>query len=93
MDFEYDWLPQKAAANLKKHNVSFPEASTCFDDPLAVTIPDGKHSDGEFRWLTIGRSATGRLLLVSHTDFGLHGTRIISARKTDRTERRVYEEG
>ena len=93
MDFEYDWLPHKAASNLKKHKISFQEASTCFRDPLAVTFPDGMHSDGEFRWLTFGESSAGRILLVSHTETGSHRIHIISARKADRKERKIYEEG
>ena len=92
MDFEYDWHPDKAAANLKKHKISFQEASTCFRDPLAVTFPDGEHSDGESRFLTFGESVSGRVLIVSHTESELHGIRIISARKADRNERKIYEE-
>ena len=93
MDFEFDWQPDKAASNLKKHKVSFEEASTCVLDPLALTFPDGKHSDGEYRFLTFGRSTNGRLLIVSHTELGSNGIRIISARKADRNERNIYEEG
>ncbi len=93
MDFEFDWGPLKATSNLRKHNISFQEASTCFHDLLAVTFPDGKHSDGEFRFLTFGQSAAGRILLVSHTETGLNGVHIISARKADRKERKIYEEG
>ena len=93
MDFEFDWGPKKAAANLRKHKISFEEASTCFRDPLAVTFPDGKHSDGEMRYLTFGHAAARRILLISHTETGLRGIHIISARKADRNERKIYEEG
>ena len=93
MDFEFDWDPKKAAANLRKHKTSFAEASTCFHDPLAVTFPDGKHSDEEMRYLTFGHSAAGRILLISHTETGARGIKIISARKADRNERKIYEEG
>jgi uncharacterized protein len=82
MDFEWD--EDKAAANESKHGVSFTEASTVFDDPV--------HSGQEDRYLTIGLSATGRVLIVSHTDRGA-ATRIISARVASRGERKGYEDG
>ena len=93
MDFEFDWDPHKAATNLKKHGVSFHEASTGISDVFAVTQPDGQHSNGERRYLTFGYSAAGRILIVSHTEIGEYGIHIISARKADREERKIYEEG
>jgi uncharacterized protein len=90
MDFEWD--PEKAAANLAKHGVAFPEAATVFGDPLAITYSDPDHSDDEDRFLTFGHSSEGHLLIVSHTDRGRH-TRIISARRATRKERKLYEEG
>jgi hypothetical protein len=86
------WDPRKAAANLKKHKVSFEEASTVFADGLALTGADPDHSLGEARWITFGESVRGRLLVVSHTDEG-DIIRIISARVATRREKRFYEEG
>jgi uncharacterized protein len=92
VQFDFDWDPAKAAANLKKHQVSFTEAGTVFYDPLAVTYPDGRHSHGEFRFLTFGVSDRGQLLVVSHVEASSR-LRIISARRVTREERRIYEEG
>ncbi len=89
---EFEWDPDKAASNLAKHGVAFPEAATVFGDPLAVTFDHPDHSDDEDRFLTFGHSAEGRLLVVSHTDRGEH-TRIISARAATRREKKIYEEG
>ncbi len=89
---EFEWNPNKAAINLKKHNISFQEATTIFDDPLSVTFPDPDHSIGENRYVIIGMSGAGQLLVVSHTDRE-DQTRIISARRATRQERRFYEEG
>jgi uncharacterized protein len=90
MDFE--WNPDKADINLGKHDVSFYEASTVFDDTLSVTFPDPDHSIGEERYVTIGMSDVGRLLIVSHTDRE-NRIRIISARSANHQEKRFYEEG
>jgi uncharacterized DUF497 family protein len=76
MDFEWD--EDKARTNEVKHGVSFPEAASVFGDPLAVTFDDPLRSADEDRYLTIGLSATGRVLIVSHTDREA-ATRIISA--------------
>ena len=92
MVFEFSWDDRKAAANLRKHGVPFHEASTVFDDPLAITYPDSEHSTGESRYVTFGLSASGRILVVSHSEIN-SGIRIISARKTDRTERKIHEQG
>ncbi|QMS88918.1 BrnT family toxin [Nostoc edaphicum CCNP1411] len=89
---EFEWNPDKAVINLKKHDVSFPEATTVFEDSLSVTFPDPDHSIGENRYIIIGMSGSGNLLVVSHTDRE-NCTRIISARKATRQERRFYEEG
>jgi uncharacterized DUF497 family protein len=88
MDFEWD--PDKADRNWQKHGVSFHEASTVFDDPLAITYFDPRHSDEEDRFLTFGHSASGHFLVVSHTDRD-DRTRIISARQGTRKERKTYE--
>ena len=86
------WDSAKAAANLKKHSVSFEEASTALFDPLAATGGDPDHSVGESRWITFGVSDAGRLLVVAHSDEG-DIIRIISAREATRSERKLYEEG
>ena len=88
---KFTWDPTKAAENLEKHGVDFREAATVFDDPLSTTFPDADHSEGEQRFLIIGLSALGRILVVSHTDTG-DTIRIISARATTRREKKFYEE-
>jgi len=92
MALEFQWDPAKAAANLRKHRVSFPEAATAFDDPLSVTIADPDHSAREERYLLLGLTRGGRVVVVAHADRGAN-IRIISARLADRYERRAYEEG
>ncbi len=89
---EFEWDPEKAARNLAKHGVTFHEAATVFGDPLAITYSDPDHDDDEDRFLTFGHSAEGNLIIVSHTDRG-DSTRIISARRASRKERKLYEEG
>ena len=89
---KYDWDENKALANLKKHQISFEEAKTVFDDPLALTIGDDEHSFDEKRFITIGESRIGRLILVCHT-IGKENVRIVSARKPTRGERENYENG
>ena len=89
---EFEWDPKKSAANERKHDVTFQEASTVFGDSLAMTFADPDHSNNEQRYLTFGLSKYNRLLVVAHTDRG-EKTRIISARLIDRKERRIYEEG
>lgn len=92
MDFEFTWDPRKAAANERKHRITFAEAATAFDDPLSMTVPDPDHSEGEARYLLVGRSAAGRLLVASHVDDTEYHIHIISARGATRRERRDYEE-
>ena len=87
----YEWDPKKAKANQRKHGVSFDEAASVFLDPLAVTFPDPDHSGEEFREITIGRSASQRVVFLSHPRRG-DRTRLISARKATRRERKQYEE-
>ncbi|WKZ46048.1 MAG: BrnT family toxin [Anaerolineales bacterium] len=89
MDFEWD--PRKTETNLQKHGVSFTEAGTIFGNELAVTVPDPDHSKNEERYITIGWSSRGRLLMVSHTDRE-DRIRIISARELTKAERKTYEE-
>jgi hypothetical protein len=87
----FSWNSQKAATNLRKHGVGFPEAATAFHDPLSITVPDPDHSATEERFLLVGLSALGRLLVVAHAERG-DEIRIISARSATRPERDNYEE-
>ena len=89
---EFEWDLDKAEANERKHGVSFNEAMTVFGDPLALTGYDPDHSDEEDRFVTMGLSADGRLLIASHTDRD-EKLRIISARVATRAERKDYEDG
>jgi uncharacterized DUF497 family protein len=88
----FEWDPRKAAANLRKHDISFEEATTALRDDLALTGRDPDHSTGEARYITFGVSSQGRLLVVSHTERG-GLVRIISARTATKSERKIYEEG
>jgi hypothetical protein len=87
---EFEWDEQKAAANLRKHSVSFEEAKTVFDNPLAIIFDDEAHSVDEQREIIIGHSQENRLLLVSFIE-RFNSIRIISARSTTRKEREDYE--
>ena len=89
---KFEWDKEKAIANAAKHGVSFEEAASVFGDSLAITFPDPDHSEGEKRLLTFGVSQEDRLLAVVHTERG-RAIRIISARKTTRRERGIYEQG
>jgi uncharacterized DUF497 family protein len=88
---KFQWDPRKATKNLARHGITFREASTVFGDPLASTILDPDHSVHEARFLTIGRSTAGRLVVVSHTDRE-DEVRIISARPGTRVEKKRYEQ-
>ena len=88
MDFEWD--PEKEAANLRKNGVSFTEAQSVFADPLSLTIPDQEHSEDEARFIIIGVSGARRLVVVCHTERG-DRIRIISAREATRREQSDYE--
>ena len=92
MPLEFSWDRQKAVQNLGKHGVSFEEASTAFGDPLSLTIHDPYYSEDEARFVLMGQSFTGRLLVVVHSELE-EGIRIISAREATRRERRTYEQG
>jgi uncharacterized DUF497 family protein len=87
-----EWDALKAAANLRKHGVSFLEASSVFLDPLSATGDDPDHSIAQRRFVTFGVSSMGRLLVVAHAEQD-DAIRIISARKATRAERKLYEEG
>lgn len=86
---DFEWDIAKGETNLRKHGVAFNEAATVFKNELSITIYDPDHSDHEDRYITIGTSFSGRLLIVSHTDRG-YRTRIISARGLTRKEREAY---
>jgi hypothetical protein len=89
---EFEWDADKSDVNMKKHGVSFHEASTVFADPLALTFNDPDHSIGEHRFLTFGYSRSKQLLVVVHTE-RRGRTRLISARRATRQERKIYENG
>jgi uncharacterized DUF497 family protein len=86
----YEWDPAKAAANLRRHKVSFAEAASVFLDPLALTFSDPDRSDEVDREITIGFSSRQRTLFVSHSERG-DRIRIISDRKATRKERLQFE--
>jgi uncharacterized DUF497 family protein len=87
----FEWDPDKAGENERKHGVSFAEAATVFGDPLSATVADPDHSVGEVRFLTLGMSHQQRLLVVAHADRD-DAVRLISARAATRAERKTYEE-
>ncbi|MGI9105268.1 MAG: BrnT family toxin [Pyrinomonadaceae bacterium] len=88
---EFEWDESKAATNLSKHGVSFNEAQTVFFDPLYVDFYDPDHSSDEQRYLIVGESQQGRLLLVAYTERN-DVVRLISTREVTRAEREIYEE-
>jgi len=88
----FEWDRRKNSSNLRKHRVGIAEASTVFDDPLSITIPDPDHSADEERWVIIGISSKRSLLVVVHTVRG-ERIRLISARSATKREKRHYEEG
>ncbi|MBN1934957.1 MAG: BrnT family toxin [Anaerolineae bacterium] len=92
MSLRFEWDKQKAALNLKNHTVSFDEASTVFDDPLAYIFDDQDHSKDEQREIIIGHSVLKRLLLIVFTERDQDIIRIISARLVTKREREDYEE-
>ena len=87
----FEWDPNKAAANLEKHGISFEQAATVFEDPLADTYDDPDHSQDEQRFLTFGHARDATPLVVAHCDRG-DRVRIVSARRMTRRERRQYEQ-
>ncbi len=90
--FDFEWNADKAAANLKKHGVSFEEAATVFADEFAFIVPDEEHSDDESRGILIGYSERNRLLFIAFVQRAPHLIRIISARKANAQEHQDYEE-
>ena len=92
MTTAFEWDEDKAAANLSKHAVPFEEAETVFRDPLYVDFHDPDHSYDEHRYIMVGQSERGRLLIVSYTERG-DVTRLINAREATRREQEAYEKG
>jgi uncharacterized protein len=86
----FEWDPVKAAANLRKHKVSFADAAVSLSDPRAFTIPD-PDAEGEVRFVTLAIGPTGQILVTAYT-YVRAGIRIISSRKASPGERRSYEE-
>ena len=92
MALEFTWDANKAASNLEKHGVSFEEASTAFGDPLSITVDDPNHSEDETRFVLVGLTFEGKLVIVVHVELE-DSIRIISAREATRRERNDYEQG
>lgn len=96
MRYCFDWNPNKAKANRKKHGIGFEQASTIFLDPRMISVFDTEHSKHEDRWVTMGIDKNGILLVVAHTfqqlDADCCKIRIISARKATRKELKQYRE-
>jgi uncharacterized DUF497 family protein len=87
----FEWDPDKEGKNISRHDVAFDEASSIFDDPMYITFLDEEHSIDEERYITIGLSNKGRLLLVAHAERN-DRIRIISARKATKNEEKFYQE-
>ncbi len=92
MKLIFEWDEVKAIANLKKHRVSFEEGKTIFNDPFLLSFPDSDSTQREERYVNVGLSAKGRILVLIHTE-RQGKIRIISCRKATAHERRYYEEG
>ena len=92
MKLTFEWDEVKAITSFKKHKVSFEEGKTIFNDPCLCTFPDNEHSADEGRYINIGLSVQGRVLIVIHTE-RQGKIRIISCRKATMRERRFYEKG
>ena len=92
MKVTFEWDEVKARENLRKHGVAFDEGKTIFSDPFLLTLPDIGSSETEERYVNIGLSAKGRVLVLIHTE-RQGKIRIITCRKATASERRYYEEG
>jgi len=95
MQYNFEWDPNKAKVNLYKHSVSFEQAAEIFLDPLQIVIFDKEHSEMEERWVTLGKTNDGVLLVVVHTfqeQEDIATIRVISARKATAYEQLQYEE-
>ena len=93
---EFEWDPEKARSNLRKHGIAFEDAIFAFYDPLHIRVQD-RHVNGEERWQTTGAIHTFTIVVVAHTiwddEQGTEVIRIISARRAEPHERRAYENG
>ena len=92
MDLVFEWDEEKAIRNEAEHGVTFEEAKTIFNDPFAMTVSDPDHSDEEERWLDIGLSTRGGLLVIWYTERS-ERIRIIGSRKATKSEERAYAHG
>ena len=96
MDYDFEWDPNKALLNRRKHGAAFEQAATVFRDPRAVSVFDGAHGGREDRWITLGLSASGGLLVVHHTFEEVNAQtvriRIFSSRKATKNEAGQYGE-
>ena len=94
MNFDFEWDPGKAKLNRQKHGVGFDQATTVFRDPRAIAVFDNAHSKTEDRWITVGVSAGGGLLVVHHTFEEMNENtiriRLFSSRKATKNEARQY---
>jgi uncharacterized DUF497 family protein len=88
----FEWDNSKALKNIRKHRVDFLEAISIFSDPFEITILDPDHSIGEYRFLSIGKSIKGNLLVISYTEPKENSIRIISARLATKNEKKQYEQ-
>ena len=95
IEYTFEWNPNKASSNFSKHDISFEEAATIFKDSNIISIYDNEHSEYEDRWISIGLSETGKLLVVCHTfqeiDIKNIIIRIFSTRKATKTENKQYK--
>lgn len=89
---KFEWDPDKEQSNVRKHRIGFTEAMTVFNDPFEMTIEDRAHSLDEERFLSLGTSEAGNMLVVSYTERHGERIRIIGARTASRRERRQYEQ-
>ena len=97
MRYDFEWDPQKARSNVRKHKINFERAATIFRDPNLLSIPDKEHSKSEERWITIGIDENGVVLVISHifrkSSVRVATIRLISARKATKPEVKQHEEG
>ena len=95
MNYYFDWDVTKAQTNFKKHKITFEKATEIFYDPLALSLYDDLHSEDEDRWITLGVTKSGTIIVVIHTYKGLNSNdvkiRIISARKATKNEIKQYQ--
>lgn len=91
MALVFEWDEVKATSNLKKHKISFEEAKTVFNDPLSITIADPHHSLDEERYIDVGVSSKGQILVVVYTERA-ENIRLISCRKATKQEQKAYEQ-